>query len=200
MIWRRAGAAPGCWFVPLPGVASTWGCSRPGAAPALGFLPPPGVAPAWGLRPGPLPRLGSCPAWGPLRLRGRSRPGPLPLGLLPLGDAPVWGLLPSLGLVPRPGLLPPGAVPARGCSLSGLLLPGAAPLAGVAPLARARATARWAGRVSIVDPPSVPSCIIIIAQVSSPPVLTFSDIINRHSCSNNPILLAFCTMCLRARL
>ena len=140
-------------------------------APAWGLLPP-GAAPAWGCsRQGPLPLGGggAAPAWG------RSC----------LGAAPSWGCSPRWGCS-HPGLLPPGAAPARGRSL-----------------AWTRAPARRAGRVSIVVPPSVPSCIIIISQVGLEPIFPFISIADRNSINASYIALnlsAFEAICLSARL
>ena len=180
-------------------------CARAGAAPSLGLVPPLGSLRLRGLfprcdrsRPGSLLRLGACPRLGLVPAWGHSLSGPLPSGAAPAGAAPAWGPLPlwaapaqgcsRLGGAPSPGLLPRsglfsrlGPLPRWGRSVSGgapawgpLHPPGSFP-PGVAPSPGAL-PARWAGRVSIVDPPSVPSCIIIITQVHFPPVLTFSDI------------------------
>jgi len=94
--------------------------------------------------------LGFALVWGALPLGGRSR----------LGAASAWSRL-SWGPLP-PRMLPPVATPVWVCSLRSV-----------------RTLPRWAGWVSIVAPPSVPSCIIIIAQDHLAPTWTLSDIF-RH--------------------
>ena len=99
-----------------------------------------------------------------------------------VGPVAAVGWRPSLARSPqRSGCLrwPGGLVVAVGRQLSLARWPRLAPAASVGPSSLGWPRSRRAGRVSDVDPPSVPSCIIIITQVSFTPVLPFSAIFCR---------------------